>query len=84
MERQPTVLLSETDVANVAAGAHLHWHLFHVSSGYPARRAVAREAPGVSLAASEKKLFEARELEAQADDDFWGGEVYCAISSWTL
>lgn len=45
---------------------------------------MAREAPGVSLAAAEKKLFEARELEAQADDDFWGGEVYGAISSWTL
>ena len=74
MERQPTVLLSESDVANVAAGAHLHWHLFHLSTGYSVRRAVARGDPGASLAAAEKKLLEARELEAQADD-FWGGEV---------
>ena len=75
MERQPTVLLSESDVANVAAGAHLHWHLFHLSTDYSVRRAVARGAPGASLAAAEKKLLEAREMEAQADDDFWGGEV---------
>jgi hypothetical protein len=75
VEKQPTVLLSESEVAHVAAGAHLHWHLFHVSVGYRARRAAARQVPGVSLAAAERKLHEARELEAQADDDYWGGRV---------